>query len=87
MGRGEIKQLRTTTRLTHILLDDNVKSKSKFRTQLKQIKEIVNKPKSKTVETAFQTRIKDTVLKFGKNARGLNVLNYVLNMRKKYKPN
>ena len=78
LGRGEIKQLRTTTRLTNILLDDDVKSKARFKTQVRQIKERVNKPKSKTVETAFTNRIKDTVLKFSKKARGLNVLNHVL---------
>ena len=61
LGRGEIKQVRTTTRIANILLDDVRKSKSKFRTQIKNVKERLNKPKSKTVETAFKSRIKDTI--------------------------
>ena len=77
LGKGEIKQVRSSNTLLNMLLSGK---KQTFKTKIHHIKVKVkaNKPQIIT-ETAFKSRVKDIILKFDKRAKGFKPFDKLFN--------
>ena len=74
LGKGQTTQIRKANNLVDLLRSNKGNVKKKFETQIRNIKERINKPSTVVKESAFKSRVKDIVLTFRSKAEVLKPL-------------